>query len=139
MKKLKNFEKHYLESAYKLAIALLKQPNSAAEICKLSTKKMLADLEKENRIPEGSFRSEYSHFCQLTWSEVTNLVEFYLHVLANSNIKISKKQSKEKYIGQANKVFAHAAINIKLEKRNFSNMTTKVLGLIHYHLNIKLA
>ena len=97
MKKLKNFEKHYLESAYKLAIALLKQPNSAAEICKLSTKKMLADLEKENRIPEGSFRSEYSHFCQLTWSEVTNLVEFYLHVLANSNIrKIFKNSAKRK-------------------------------------------
>jgi hypothetical protein len=137
MKELKNFKSHFLAAAYKLAIALLKHPESAAEMCQLSTKKMISDLELDNDVDTNLFMSEYSYFCDRIWQDVTGLIEFYLETLDNSNIKINVKLNKKKYVTQANKVFAYVLENRELEGSQFSDIAATLLGEIHYQIHVK--
>tara|TARA_R110001583_G_scaffold194100_1_gene364271 strand:+ start:6668 stop:7090 length:423 start_codon:yes stop_codon:yes gene_type:complete len=137
MKELKNFKSHYLAAAYKLAMALLKHPESAAEMCQLSTKKMISDLEVDNDVDTNFFMSEYSYFCDRMWQDVTGLIEFYLETLDNSNIKINVKLNKNKYVTQANKVFTYVLANRKYESNQFSDKAATLLGEIHYQTHVK--
>lgn len=137
MKELKNFKSHFLAAAFKLAMALLKHPESAAEMCQLSTKRMIFDLELDNDVDANFFMSECSYFCERIWQDVTGLIEFYLETVDKNNIKINVKLNKKKYVEQANKVFDYVLSNGNYKGRQFSHMAATLLGEIHYQRHVK--
>ncbi|MFT6905886.1 MAG: hypothetical protein ACJAS1_002549 [Oleiphilaceae bacterium] len=137
MKELKNFKKHYLTAANKLALALLMRPESAKDICQLSTKRMLVDLEVDNGVDVDFFKTEYINFCQLIWKDMISLINFYLMVESNSAIRINSRMKKSVYIKQADKVYCYVINNMKSPHSQFSDLASSLLGEIHYRDHVK--
>jgi hypothetical protein len=135
MKLLKHFNQYYLSAAYKLAMTLLKHPESAPDVCKLSIKNLIESVSVDSGINLNLLMTEHQYYCQLIWKDVTALIEFFYAVERTKNIRINHKQSKIKYISQANKVYNYIIENTDHNNRKFSLLAASLLGEVHFQFH----